>query len=146
MTAPQIDYQTVFQEVPCPIMLLTPELVIADVNFAYLQLADRKREELLGRKVFDAFPDDPAESGATGTSNVGASMNRVLATGERDNMPLQRYDVEPAEGTGAFEERYWCPVNAPVFGPDGRVVLIAHWVEEVSGLIRQFVAAQAASA
>jgi PAS domain-containing protein len=81
MTAPQIDYQLVFQEMPCPVMLLTPELVIADANLAYLQLADRKRGELLGRYVFDAFPDDPEESGATGASNVGASMRRVLATG-----------------------------------------------------------------
>ncbi len=146
MALPQIDYLAVFQDLPCPVLLLTPEFVIADMNLAYLKLADRKREELLGRSVFDAFPDNPAEPGATGTNNLSSSLRRVLATGERDSMALQRYDVEPPDGSGQFEERYWCPVNAPIFGPDGRVALIAHWVEEVSGLIRQFVAAQAANA
>jgi serine phosphatase RsbU (regulator of sigma subunit) len=37
---------------------------------------------------------------------------------------------------GEWEERYWSPVNAPVLGPDGKVVLIVHRVEEITELIR----------
>lgn len=145
MTTPQIDYMAVFQNLPTPVLLLTPEFIIADMNLAYLQVTGRTREELLGRHVFDAFPDDPSEPSSTGSRNISASLRQVLATGERDSMPLQKYDVEVPGHPGVFEERYWSPVNAPVFGPDGRVVLIANWVEEVSDLVRQFAEAQAAS-
>ncbi len=47
-----------------------------------------------------------------------------------------------AGSPGLFEKRYWCPVNAPVFGADGQTVLIAHCVEEVTERIRRFMAAQ----
>ena len=51
-------------------------------------------------------------------------------------MALQRYDIEDPERPGEWEERYWSPVNTPVFGPDGRVVLLLLRVEEVTELIR----------
>jgi hypothetical protein len=68
--------------------------------------------------------------------NLKASLGRVVATGEPDSMALQRYDVEAPDRPGAFDVRYWSPVNAPVHGPDGRVALIVHRVDEVTELIR----------
>jgi len=73
-------------------------------------------------------------------------LRRVMDTGRPDAMPLQRYDVEAADHPGKFTERYWCPVNVPVRGPDGKVSCIIHAVEEVSELIRKFVEAEAARA
>lgn len=73
-------------------------------------------------------------------------MRRVLATGKPDALALQRYDLEAPESPGRFAKRYWCPVNAPVFGPDGRVVLIAHCVEDVTDRMRKFVSGLAADA
>src|ERR1700760_165444 len=45
-------------------------------------------------------------------------------------MAVQKYDVR--RPTGGFEERYWSPVNAPVFGPDGRILYVSHRVEDVT--------------
>jgi len=142
MTDSQIDYMAVFRDIPTPVLLLTPEFVIADMNLAYLQVAGRTRDDLLGRDIFDAFPDNPSDPQATGVRNLSMSLRRVLATGQRDTMALQKYDVEVAGSPGVFARRYWCPVNAPVFGADGRVVLIVHCVEEVTDRVRKFVAAQ----
>ena len=146
MSDSQIDYMAVFRDIPVPVLLLTPEFVIADMNLAYLHAAGRSRDDLLGRNIFDAFPDNPADPEATGVRNLSASLRRVLATGQRDVMALQKYDVEVAGSPGLFARRYWCPVNAPVFGADGRAVLIAHCVEEVTDRIRKFVAAQTGGA
>lgn len=136
MAGQEIDYAAVFRALPSPVLLLTPDFVIADANSAYLQVAGRGLEELLGRTVSDAFPDNPADPGATGVRNLSASLRRVAETGQRDTMALQRYDVEVAGSAGVFEERYWSPVNTPVLGPAGQVVLIVHRVEEVTGLVR----------
>ena len=137
----QIDYQAVFDNIPMPVALLTPEFVIADVNLAYVQVSGRDRDELLGRDIFEAFPDDPSDPDATGTQNVRASLRRVLDTGKPDTMALQKYAAEDPE-TGQFVTRFWCPANAPVFSPDHDVVLIAHCVEEVTDRVRKFVASQ----
>jgi PAS domain-containing protein len=140
MTGSQIDYEAVYRSLPIPVLLLTPEFIMADMNQAYLEKAGRTREELLGRYVFDAFPDNPSDPGATGVHNLSASLRRVLATGESDMMELQKYDVEVPGSPGKFARRYWTPVNAPLFGPDGRVALIVHCVEEVTDRIRRFTA------
>ncbi|WP_030147394.1 MULTISPECIES: PP2C family protein-serine/threonine phosphatase [unclassified Streptomyces] len=136
MTDTAIDYAAVFQALPGMVALLTPELVFADVNEEYIRVSGRSREQLIGKYLFDVFPDNPDDPAATGTRNLEASLYRVMASGERDAMALQRYDVEDAERPGHWEERYWSPVNAPLVGPGGRVVLILHRVEEVTELIR----------
>ncbi|MFI9103305.1 PP2C family protein-serine/threonine phosphatase [Streptomyces fildesensis] len=135
MTDPEIDYAAVFQALPGMVALLTPELVYADANEKYLRAAGRTRAQVIGRYLFDVFPDNPNDPGASGTRNLHASLQRVLATGERDAMALQRYDVQSTQRPGEWEERYWSPVNAPVLDHEGKVVLIVHRVEEVTELI-----------
>ncbi|WP_093864222.1 SpoIIE family protein phosphatase [Streptomyces sp. TLI_053] len=135
MNGPVIDYQAVFQALPGPAALLTRGLVYADVNDAFLAVSGRTREQLIGRYLFDVFPDNPNDPSANGVRNLHASLERVMATGERDTMALQRYDVEDPERPGVWHERHWSPVNAPVLAPDGTVALLLHRVEEVTDLI-----------
>ncbi|KUL76711.1 MULTISPECIES: PP2C family protein-serine/threonine phosphatase [unclassified Streptomyces] len=132
----EVDYEAVFQALPGMVALLDTDLVYVDANEDFQRLSGRSREQLVGRHIFDVFPDNPDNPAATGMRNVRASMLRVAATGERDAMALQRYDVEDAGNPGHWEERYWSPINAPVTGPDGKVAFVLHRVEEVTELIR----------
>ncbi|MFG2330815.1 PP2C family protein-serine/threonine phosphatase [Streptomyces sp. NPDC048604] len=136
MNEPETDYAEVFRALPGMVALLTPELVYADANEEFLRMSGRTREQVVGRYLFDVFPDNPGDPAASGARNLAASLHRVLETGERDAMALQRYDVQMPGRPGEWDERYWSPVNAPVLGPDGRVVLLVHRVEEVTELIR----------
>ncbi|MFD4573557.1 PP2C family protein-serine/threonine phosphatase [Streptomyces sp. NPDC058417] len=136
MTEPRIDYEAVFRALPGMVALLTPDLVYADANEDFLRLAGRSREELLGRYIFDVFPENPHDPAAAGRAETQASMIRVVETGERDTMALLRYDIQDPSRNGRWREHYWSPVNAPVLDPDGHVRLIAHRVEEVTQLIR----------
>jgi PAS domain-containing protein len=146
MTAPQIDHTAVYQQLPIPVLLLTPEFVIADMNLAFLQTAGRSREDLLGRDLFDAFPQNPADRCSTGIRNSIASLRRVLATGEPDAMEFQQYEVEVPGSPGQFARHYWSGVNAPLFGPDGSVMLIASCGEDVTGRLNRFMSVLAADA
>ncbi len=84
------------------------------MNDAYLRATMTDDTALLGRHIFDAFPDDPAEPGAAGVRGLRASLERVLATGEADAMPVLRYPIRrPAEAGGGVEERWCSPVNSP---------------------------------
>lgn len=138
MRKPQIDYAAVFRALPGMVALLTPDLVYADANDDFVRLSGRTREQLLGRYIFDVFPENPHDPAAAGMRETEASMLRTVATGERDTMALLRYDIEDPEQPGHWQEHYWSPVNAPILGSDGKVALIAHRVEEVTELIRAF--------
>ena len=141
MTGPQVDYAAVYRQLPIPVLLLTPEFAIADVNQASLQATGRTREELLGRNVFDAFPSNPSDPGATTVRNTIASLRRVLATGEPHAMEFQKSDIEVPGSPGQFDRIYWSGVNAPVLGPDGRVALIAIMAEDVTDRLHRFISA-----
>lgn len=134
MVDPQPDFRALFQAAPTPCLILTPELRIAAVNDAYLQATMTVREQILQRPLFEVFPDNPEDPAATGTATLRASLQRVLKTGRPDRMAVQRYDIRvPSRHGGChFEERYWFPLNSPVFDGEGRLTHIVHAVENVT--------------
>jgi serine phosphatase RsbU (regulator of sigma subunit) len=132
----RMDYAALFAATPTPYLVLNPGLVIAEVNQAYLDATLRTREDLLGRHIFDAFPDNPADPLADGVRNLHASLRRVLASCEPDTMALQKYDIPITGRPGAFEERWWSPINTPVLAHDGTVAWIIHRVEDVTDYVR----------
>jgi len=113
--------------------VLDTDAVIVAVNAAYLHATDRTRSDLLGRYMFDAFPDNPDDPEAFGSTNVKASLERVLRSARPDTMPLQRYDV-PAAG-GGFLRRWWSPVNVPLLDETGRVRWVLHRAEDVTDYV-----------
>lgn len=133
--APQIDYEALFVATPSPYLVLRPDLVIVDVNEAYLRATGRSRQELVGQFLFDAFPDNPQDPEADGVRNLDASLQRVLRSREPDTMAVQKYDIPVISRPGVFEERWWSPINTPVLGPDGQVAWIIHRVEDVTAFM-----------
>lgn len=124
---PEIDYRALFVATPSPYLVLGTDLVVVDVNDAYCRATGRSCEELVGQHLFTAFPDNPTDSLADGVRNLRASLERVLATGRADTMPVQRYDIPVVHRPGGFEERWWSPINTPVHGPDGQVTSSTGW-------------------
>ena len=113
------DFRALFESAPGCYLVLSPALKIVAVSNAYLSATMTKREEILGRGIFEVFPDNPADTAATGVSNLSLSLQRVLATRSPDSMEVQKYDIrKPASEGGKFEERFWSPINSPVLGPE----------------------------
>src|SRR5215469_3929613 len=115
------DRAEAFKASDAPLLALDTGLVIRDVNPAYLRATDRTEEALVGARMFEAFPDNPADPQADGVANLGASFRRVLCDGHRDHMPLQRYDIPVGEPPQAFAPRFWNLVNSPLRDNAGRL-------------------------
>jgi signal transduction histidine kinase len=131
------DFRRLFESVPGLYLVLTPELEIVAVSDAYLQATMTKRQEIIGRNLFDVFPDNPSDPAANGTKNLRASLDRVLKGRSADTMAVQKYDIQrPRFEGGGFEERYWSPVNSPVLEGDGTISYIIHRVEDVTEFVR----------
>ncbi len=131
------DFQLLLESAPALYLVLTPQFTIAAVTNAYLQATMTHRYEIMGRSLFDVFPDNPDDPHATGTRNLRASLNRVCRDKVPDTMAVQKYDIRrsDAEG-GGFEERFWSPVNSPVFDAKGHLAYIIHRVEDVTEFVR----------
>jgi PAS domain S-box-containing protein len=130
-------FRRLFEALPGLYLVLAPDLTIVAVSDAYLHVTRTHREELLGRNVFEAFPDNPDDPHATGTKNLRASLIRVLESKVADTMAVQKYDIRrPESEGGGFEERYWSPINSPMLDEAGRVAFIIHRVEDVTEYVR----------
>jgi PAS domain S-box-containing protein len=116
---------------------LTPDFKIVAASDAYLQATLTKREEVLGRGIFDVFPGNPNDPTATGVSNLRASLERVVRQRVADAMAVQKYDIRRPESEGGqFEERYWSTLNSPLIGADNEVAYIIIRVDDVTEFIR----------
>lgn len=132
MSAP-FDYQQLFESIPGLYLILQPDLKIIAVSDAYLAATMTERNQIIGRSIFEVFPDNPDDPHATGVRNLTASLDRVLRTRAPDTMAIQKYDVRrPAALGNDFEERYWSPLNSPVLDTDGNVLYIIHRAEDVT--------------
>lgn len=127
-----------FESAPGLYLVLTPDFTIVAASDAYLRATMTRREEILGRGIFEVFPDNPDDPKATGVRNLGASLDRVRQNRVPDAMAVQKYDIrQPESEGGGFEERFWSPVNSPVFGTNGEFAYIIHRVEDVTEFVRR---------
>jgi signal transduction histidine kinase/DNA-binding response OmpR family regulator len=132
----ELDFRLLFEESPDVLLVLLPDAprytMVAATNARWH--ATHTASEILGRGLFEVFPDNPDDPSATGSSNLRASLERVLKTRQPDTMPVQKYDIRGADGT--FEVKYWSPKNLPVLSASGEVLYVLHRVEDVTELVR----------
>ena len=136
------DFQALFESAPGLFLAVAadaPRFTIVAVSDAYARATRTTREQILGRGVSEVVPDgDPTEPSASGVRGLRASLQRVLQDRAVDAMAVQRRDLDEREGEGAGrEERWWRPVNSPVFGADGEVIYVIHRIEDVTELVRR---------
>jgi PAS domain S-box-containing protein len=131
------DFRHLFERAPSLFLVLSPDLTIVAVTDAYLAATMTRRDDIIGRKLFDVFPDNPRDADATGVRNLAASLQTILQTKTEHRMAVQKYDIRvPEEKGGGFEVRYWSPLNCPVLDDSGKVRFIIHRVEDVTDLVR----------
>jgi signal transduction histidine kinase len=131
------DFRLLFESAPGLYLVLTPDLHVVAVSDDYLRATTTERVAILGRHLFDVFPDNPLEPGTTGVDNLRLSLARVLESRAPDSMAVQKHGIRRTESEGGgFEERYWRPKNCPVLEADGALAYIIHHVEDVTDFVR----------
>lgn len=129
-------YQRLFRASPGKILVLRPEnFEIIAVTDEYLRATMTREGDLVGKTVFEVFPDDPDDLSADGVKALSTSLQRVLAMKSPDIMGVQRYPIRLP--SGKYEERFWSPVNSPVLDDAGAVEYIMHRVEDVTDIVQE---------
>ncbi|HEY2789467.1 MAG TPA: ATP-binding protein [Gaiellales bacterium] len=133
-----IDFKALFEAAPGLFLVLDPEFRIVAASDAYLAAVMARREDILGRGIFEAFPADPDDDSQVAREGlVRRSLERVRDTGASDTLSVQRHDLRrPDSDGGGVDVRYWSPVNSPVLDEWRRVRYVIHRVEDVTEFVR----------
>ncbi|WP_250504335.1 ATP-binding protein [Caballeronia sp. AZ7_KS35] len=146
MASPEI-FAEIFNTAPVGSYLLSPtrDAIILAVNDAFLKASTLRREEMVGRSLFDVFPHNEADPEDTGVEALRQSIARAIETGEPQTLPLQRFPlwVTTDDGKTRYEERFWSAVNTPIFNSEGTLLCVSHTTTDVTNahLTRQALAA-----
>lgn len=130
-------FEKLFITTPHPYLILKADTLytITAVNDYYLDATGIVREDVIGKPLFEVFPDNPKDESVSGVSDLHISLDSVVRYAQTDIMGVQKYDIPKRDGSGEFEVKYWSPVNVPVFDADGKVEYIIHNVEDVTDFI-----------
>jgi PAS domain-containing protein len=126
------EFRDQFEAAAVPLLLIDPGpgLRIVHANHDYTTATTIDLGKVAGEKLFNVFPDNPGDPFADGVANLFDSFRIVAETGQPHAMAVQRYDVRGP--SGIFEERYWQPLNSPVFNENGDLVFILNRAIEVT--------------
>lgn len=126
------DFEELFRTLSSPHMVLDRELRFVEVNDAYCAVTERRREELIGRGLFEMFPND----GDAGR-RLRESLERVIASGQPHSIPLIPYPIPlPISQGGGIEMRYWTAVHTPLFDAAGRTLFVVQNTVDITDLQR----------
>jgi PAS domain S-box-containing protein len=135
--AAPVDHARLFRAIPslCAVLAAdAPRFTVIEVTDAYCVAACQTRERLLGRGLFESFPDEPTDGEDEPGRRIDTALRESFAIVCRTRMPhwmsVQRYDMPGPDG--ALHARYWQPINTPIAGGDGDVECILHQVEDVT--------------
>jgi len=127
-----VHFESLFESLPGSVVVLTPNLDIVAASNAYLEVTMSRREAIIGKPLFQAFPKNPNDPvpGNPVAEASRAAIERLLITGKAETMPIQKYDVRRPDGS--YVERYWRLTNSPLRGAHGHIEYIIHEVEDVT--------------
>ncbi|WP_066505966.1 PAS domain-containing protein [Rufibacter sp. DG15C] len=127
-----LSFQKIFEAQNNPILVLSPSLKILGCTEAYLKETLLTREQLLGKSVFDAFPDNPEAGESLSSVKLRASLQQVLASKQAHQMEVTRYDIPDPNHSASFIERYWSILNTPILDERGEVLYILNEATNVT--------------
>ena len=125
-----VDFFRVFDLSTSPHMILDGELRFVAVNQAYEKVTMRRRDELIGNRLFDMFPER-----SDAQKRLLASIETAFETGQPDTIALIPYEIDrPAAHGGGREIRYWSAMHTPLLDAEGRAVYVIQNTNDVTAI------------
>ncbi|PQJ08944.1 hypothetical protein CJD36_021280 [Flavipsychrobacter stenotrophus] len=127
------DYINIFEQSSELLVVIDTSCAIVAASDAFLITTRTVRADIVGRDIFDVFPDNPGDMTSNGESILRASFNRVIKNKVSDKLRVVKYDIpKPELEGGGFDVRYWQAVNSPVLDEQNNVKYIIQRAEDVT--------------
>lgn len=112
-----------------------PRFTMVEISDCFLEALKMTRDYIIGKSLFDVFPDNP-NSSVKNEAALMASLMKVVNHKIYDAMPIVRYDI-PGQDANKFNVRYWSPENYPMLDKNGQLLFIMHTAIDVSDILRK---------
>lgn len=134
----RVNLEQFFLRSPNAYMVIDRQFDYIAANDAYLRVTATRHEDLLGKNVFELFPNDPSDPNNESALMLRRSFERVLETGKADVLALLPYRVPTALEDGSVElrERYWSATHTPILNDEGKVTFIFQHTVDITELHR----------
>lgn len=126
-TAPNL---TVLRDMPASLMVLDRNLCFVMASDMYLTLLGRPLESLLGRNLFDAFPEAEERR-----KPLEESIRRALA-GEANSIERLAYSVPDPNDPTRMIDAWWRCRHNPLYGSDGSIGHVVQITENITELVQ----------
>ena len=132
----RVDLASAFDASPNPYVLITPDLRIAGVNQAYLDVTHSRRDDIIDHPLFAAFDSGPGAEAPENVRLVKASLEKARDTRQRDHLALVKFSIRRngADGPAAFEDRFWSATHTPILDAAGEVVFLLQHTTDITEL------------
>ncbi len=127
------SFVSAFKAIPFPILILFPDdpvFSVAEVNPAFLKIVNRNESDILGKSIFDFFPENKLKSPKP-TNDLLKSLREVTSSKKPHKMPVQKY-VVGGEGNNNTEKRYFECENIPLLSECGKLEHIVFTAKDIT--------------
>ncbi|MBC7520386.1 MAG: PAS domain-containing protein [Sandarakinorhabdus sp.] len=124
MSITDLDFDSLFAITPTPLMVLDTSLRFVAANHCYLSVTARKLEDLVGRFVFDAFPDTPERQ-----ELMRGFFEAALAGEENSQAPHPFAIVRP---DGGYQDVWWMTHQLPIHNATGKIIGVLQHCRDMS--------------
>ncbi|WP_169711730.1 sensor histidine kinase [Henriciella litoralis] len=119
-----LDFRHLVDSMITPYMVLDRNLSLVYGNDAYLRATDLELEEIVGKYVFDVFPDSP--------DRVAEIRREFLKTLDGEVTRLDKHYVNLQHEDGTSSVRCWHCIQTPYFNDKGEVTHIVQYAEDIT--------------
>jgi PAS domain-containing protein len=126
-------FELVFRQMSPALVVLKPDkpkYTIVDANEAYLKATNSKLEDIIGKGVFEAFPENEEGKQTEHGGMTRQNLDMVVATKQPFPTFLVKYAIK---FDGQFFDMYWSIDNVPVM-KDGEILYIAQHPKPITAL------------
>ncbi len=130
----QERYQSIFQSLPTPALLLKPTqlgFIVLDINQAYISFLGIETE-VKGKNIFELFLVD---LNTHFQSNLQNSLNEVISTKASHKITKQKFSITSANSY-THDLRYCEIENTPVLGEQQQVDYIIHTIKDITSEVK----------
>ena len=129
-------YRALFEAAPQALLVMraTAGFEIVFVNARFEQATGARRNDLIGRALFEALRDHHADLALGPAEALRASLERALGQAEPEDSGLR--EIRLPDGRGGLRLRVVKSVTIAVPDEAGRPAFILHQIEDVTDLVR----------
>lgn len=132
MSLELLNWQKIFQQLPVALTIFKAndsDYIMIDATDYHLLNVKIKRDDFIGRKMFDLFPDVSGNKEKVKECIKNAVDSKSICKSE-----IIRYDI-PVEETGKYETKYWTLDFSPIIGDTGEVEFVVQHSMDITNLI-----------